>query len=107
MDAAAAACIALAAIGTDTLLMAADHALRRELNRRIREDLIALGIVNDGPAVRIADGIPDYGDFGQAFPPWRRPARNAILQSPMPEIPPPPETLQRVIDRDADWEAAD
>ena len=36
--------------------MAADHALRRELNRRIREDLITLGIVQDGPAVTIADG---------------------------------------------------
>ena len=40
MDAAAAAYVALSAGGTDTLLMAADHALRRELNRRIREDLI-------------------------------------------------------------------
>jgi hypothetical protein len=49
----------------------------------------------------------DYGDIGQAFPPWRRPARNAIFQPPMPEIPPSPETLQPVIDRDADWEAAD
>ena len=58
MDAAAAAYTALAAAGTDTLLMAADHALRRELNRRIRNDLIALGIVNDRPAVRIADGTP-------------------------------------------------
>ena len=56
MDAAAAAYVALAASGTDTLLMAADHALRRELNRRIREDLITLGIVQDGPAVTIADG---------------------------------------------------
>ena len=56
MDAAAAAYVALAAGGTDTLLMAADHVLRRELNRRIREDLIALGIVQDGPAVTIADG---------------------------------------------------
>ena len=45
MDAAAAAYVALTASGTDTLLMAADHALRRELSRRIREDLIALGIV--------------------------------------------------------------
>jgi hypothetical protein len=50
---------------------------------------------------------PDYGDIGQAFPPRRRPARDAILQPPMPEIPPSPETLQRVMDRDADWEAAD
>ena len=56
MDAAAAAYVALTADGTDTLLMAAEHALRRELSRRIRDDLIALGIVAAGPAVRIADG---------------------------------------------------
>ena len=56
MDAAAAAYVALSTGGTDTLLMAADHALRRELNRRIREDLITLGIVSGGPAVTIADG---------------------------------------------------
>ena len=37
--------------------MAADHALRRELSRRIRDDLIQLGIVQDRPAVRIADGV--------------------------------------------------
>ena len=55
MDAAAAAYLALTLDGTDTLLMAADHALRRELNRRIREDLIPLGIVSGGPAV---DGSP-------------------------------------------------
>ena len=56
MDAAAAAYVALTADGTDTLLMAAEHALRRELSRRIRDDLITLGIVEPGPAVRIADG---------------------------------------------------
>src|SRR5207253_4931296 len=56
MDAAAAAYVALTTSGTDTLLMAADHALRRELNRRIRDDLTTLGIVQDGPAVTIADG---------------------------------------------------
>src|SRR6266567_3284055 len=56
MDAAAAAYLALTLDGTDTLLMAADHALRRELSRRIRDDLIALGVVSAGPAVRIADG---------------------------------------------------
>ncbi len=56
MDAAAAAYVALSTGGTDTLLMAADHALRRELNRRIREDLITVGIVSGGPAVTIADG---------------------------------------------------
>ncbi len=57
MDAAAAAYVALAASGTDVLLMTADHALRRELCRRIRDDLITLGTVSSGPAVRIADRI--------------------------------------------------
>ena len=56
MDAATTAYVALTAGGTDTLLMAADHALRRELNRRIRDDLITVGIVQPGPAVTIADG---------------------------------------------------
>ena len=52
MDAAAAAYLALTLDGTDTLLMAADHALRRELNRHIRDDLITLGIVSDCPRSR-------------------------------------------------------
>jgi ATP-dependent exoDNAse (exonuclease V) alpha subunit len=56
MDAAAAAYVAVAADGTDTLLMAADHALRRELCRRIRDELIQLGVVQNGPTVHIADG---------------------------------------------------
>jgi hypothetical protein len=56
MDAAAAAYVALTASGTDRLLMTADHALRRELSRRIRDDLITLGAVSGGPSVRIADG---------------------------------------------------
>jgi hypothetical protein len=44
--------------------MAADHALRRELSRRIRDDLIALGIVQNGPAVAIADGTQaSHGDL--------------------------------------------
>jgi hypothetical protein len=50
---------------------------------------------------------PDYGDIGQAFPAWRRPARGAILQPPEPEIPPSPQILQHVMDYDPDWEAAD
>ena len=56
IDTAADAYVALTASGTDTLLMAADHALRRELSRRIRDELIGLGVVRGGPAVRIADG---------------------------------------------------
>src|SRR5260370_35891464 len=56
MDAAAAHYLALTVHGSDVLLMAADHALGRELSRRIRDDLIRLGVVQAGPAVRIADG---------------------------------------------------
>jgi hypothetical protein len=56
MDEAAAAYVALTAAGADALLMAADHALRKELSRRIRDDLIRLGIVQPGPGVTIADG---------------------------------------------------
>jgi len=55
-DAAAAAYVALSAGGTDVLLMAPDHALRRELSRRIRDDLMQLGIVAARPGVHIADG---------------------------------------------------
>jgi conjugative relaxase-like TrwC/TraI family protein len=55
-DAAAAAYTALTAAGTDVLLMAADHSLRRELSRRIRDDLARLGLVGGGPVVRIAGG---------------------------------------------------
>ena len=50
---------------------------------------------------------PDYGDLGQAFPPWPGPARDAILQPPKPEIRPSSHVLQRAAERDADREAAD
>jgi len=50
---------------------------------------------------------PDYGDLSPAFPAWTSPGREPILQPPMPEIPPSPQILQRAMDRDADWEAAD
>jgi hypothetical protein len=55
-EAAAADYTALAAGGTDALLIAADHALRRELSRRVRENLIRLGLVDDTQTVPIADG---------------------------------------------------
>jgi hypothetical protein len=50
---------------------------------------------------------PDYGNLGRAFPAWTGPGRHGILQPPKPEIPPSAQILQRAIDRDADWEAAD
>ena len=49
----------------------------------------------------------DYGNLGPAFPAWTGPGREPILQPPRPEIPPSPHIRQRVMDRDADWEAAD
>ena len=55
-ETAAARYTALAASGTDALLIAADHALRRELSRRVRENLIRLGLVDDIHVVTIADG---------------------------------------------------
>jgi conjugative relaxase-like TrwC/TraI family protein len=46
---------ALTADGTDALLIAADHALRRELSRRVRESLVRRGLVDDTRTVTIAD----------------------------------------------------
>ncbi|MGB6456662.1 MAG: MobF family relaxase [Streptosporangiaceae bacterium] len=48
--------VALTLSGTDVLLMAQDHANRRELCRRIRGELIYLGRVAAGPSVSITDG---------------------------------------------------
>ncbi len=56
MDAAARDYVAWTLGGADVLLMAADHARRRELSRRVRDDLIHLGLVSPGLSVRIADG---------------------------------------------------
>jgi hypothetical protein len=50
---------------------------------------------------------PDYEDLGPAFPAWTASPRDAILQPPKPEIRPSTLILERVADRDADWEAAD
>ena len=50
---------------------------------------------------------PDYGNLGQAFPPWPRPASYPILQPPKPAIAPSLRILERAVERDADREAAD
>jgi hypothetical protein len=50
---------------------------------------------------------PDYGDLGPAFPAWKGPGQDAILQPPKPEIPPSPQILHRAAGRDADYEAAE
>ena len=61
----------------------------------------------DRQSLKILAEDPAYSDLGPAFPAWTGPGREPILQPPKPEIPPSPRTLERVMDRDADWEAAD
>jgi hypothetical protein len=61
----------------------------------------------DHQSLTIPSEDPDYGDLGQAFPPWPAPARGAILQPPKPEIEPSGQILERALDRDRDMEAAD
>ena len=56
MDQAAHAYVASYLAGRDVLLMAADWARCRELSQRIRDDLIHLGLVDNGRTIRIADG---------------------------------------------------
>jgi hypothetical protein len=61
----------------------------------------------DRQSLTIPSEDPRYGDLGQAFPSWPRPARDAILQPPKPEIRPSLRVLERAADHDIDWEAAD
>jgi hypothetical protein len=61
----------------------------------------------DRQSLKIPSEDPSYGDLGQAFLPWPRQARDAILQPPKPEIRPSPYVLERAADHDADWEVAD
>ncbi len=49
---------------------------------------------------------PDWGDLGEAFPAWRAPSRDAILQPPKPQITPSAKILQ-LAERDTEPEAAD
>ena len=68
---------------------------------------IFAGRLADRQSQTVPSEDPGYGDLGPAFPAWTSPRRQPILQPPMPEIPPSPQILERAIDRDADWEAAD
>jgi hypothetical protein len=61
----------------------------------------------DRQSLTIPAEDPRYGDLGRAFPPWPRPAGDAILQPPKPEIRPSQQILERAANRDADWEGAD
>ena len=50
---------------------------------------------------------PDYGDLGPAFPAWTSPRQGADLAAAQARDPASPRILERAMDRDADWEAAD
>jgi hypothetical protein len=63
--------------------------------------------LSDRQSQMIPSEDPDYGDLGPAFPIRTGPGREPILRPPKPEISPSPRILERVMDRDADWEAAD
>jgi hypothetical protein len=65
------------------------------------------GKLADRQSQMIPSEDPEYSDLDPAFPAWTSPAREPILQPPKPEIPPSPRILERAMDRDADWEAAD
>ena len=56
MDEAREAYLAAYLSGRDTLLMAQSHGTCREVSQRIREDLVHLGVVSDGPSVALRDG---------------------------------------------------
>jgi hypothetical protein len=63
-EAAAADYTTLAANGGDPLPIAADHALRWELSRRVREKLLRLGLVDDAQTAAIASGaVAGRGDL--------------------------------------------
>ena len=83
----------------------------RELDQWISDLAAGHRTFADRLADRQSQMIPsedlDYGDLGPAFPVWTSRGREPNLQPPKPEIPPSPRILQRVMDRDVDWEAAD
>jgi len=73
-------------------------AVQRQAFREKLEEYQGLKIPSEGP---------DWGDLGEAFPSWRAPGRDAILQPPKPQITPSAKILQLAAERDASPEAAD
>jgi hypothetical protein len=61
----------------------------------------------DRQSQKIPSQNPGYGDLGPAFPAWKGPGQDAILQPPKPEIPPSPQILHRAAERDPDYEAGE
>jgi hypothetical protein len=83
----------------------------RELGQWIK-DLVAAhrtfaNRLAERQSLMIPSGDPEYGDLGQAFPPWPGSGKEPILRPPKPEIRPSALVLEPAADRDADLEAAD
>jgi len=64
LEDAAHACLHDQLNGQDTLLMAGADGMAAELSRRVRDDLIAGGLVSDSPTVHLRDGaVASVGDW--------------------------------------------
>ena len=57
--------------------------------------------------LKVPSEDPDWDDLGDAFPSWKPPGRDAILQPPKPQITPSAKILQLAAERDTEPEAAD
>ena len=69
--------------GEDALLMAHSREDCRELSRLIRDDLIHLGLVDDGPSVQISEG--ERASAGKRFPHLRRRSFSTDVPDNVPE----------------------
>jgi hypothetical protein len=63
--------------------------------------------IEDRQGLKVPSEDPDWDDLGEAFPTWRAPSRDAILQPPKPEITPSARILQLAAEHDTSPEAAD
>jgi hypothetical protein len=63
--------------------------------------------IEERQALKVPAEDPDFEDFGQAFPAWNPPGKDAILQPPKPDITPSEKILELAREPGAGWEAAD
>jgi hypothetical protein len=58
--------------------------------------------LDERKAVLVPSEDPDHGYEGEAWPTWRQPDRDAILQPPRPEMRPAPEIAERFVEYEAE-----
>ena len=63
--------------------------------------------IEERQGLKVPSEDPDWDDLGEAFPAWRAPGRDAILQPPKPQITPSARILQLAAEHDTSPEAAD